>query len=97
MDASIVRYREDVTHEFVVCSLAPEVRVDFSKSVFEQSTLIPLTPPNHAYQFKADSDAAAVSRMQVCVNSMLAGALPPDTDPSGSWQMLFSDGVRLGT
>jgi hypothetical protein len=98
LDASVpvVRYREDVTHEFVVVALAPEVRVDFSKNVFEQPTLIPLTPPNHAFQFKAESNEAAVSRIQVCVNSLLAGTLSPEDDPLGNWNMLFNDGVRLG-
>lgn len=99
LDASVpvVRYREDVTHEFVVVSLAPEVRVDFSKTVFQQPTLIPLTPPNHAFQFKAESNEAAASRIQVCVNSLLLGTLPPNDDPAGHWEMLFVDGVRLGS
>lgn len=93
---SVVRYREDVTHEFIVASLAPDVRIDFSRDVFEQSTLSPLMPVNHAFQFKAESDEAAVSRIQVCVNSLLAGTLPPDDDPSDHWSMLFMDGVKLG-
>lgn len=91
----VVRYREDLTHEVCVVTLAPDVRVDFNRDVFLQSKLIPLTPPNHAYQFKADSNDSAIARVQVLVNSMLAGTLSPEADPAGHWGMLFMDGVKL--
>ena len=94
-DIPVIRYREDLTHEVCVVSLAPDVRVDFSRDVFTQSALIPLTPPNHAFQFKADSNDSAVARIQVIVNSLLAGTLSPEADPAGHWAMLFMDGVKL--
>lgn len=91
----VVRYREDVTHEVCVVSLAPEARVDFSTSLFQQPKLVPLTPPNHAYQFKADSNESAVARIEVLVNSMRLGTLSPEDDKAGHWGMLFMDGVKL--
>lgn len=91
----VTRYRPDVTHELMVVALAPDVRVDFGSSVFEQRKLIPLMGPNHGYQFKAEDDTAALHRVQVCVNSLLSGALSPDEDVSHVWDALFSDGVRL--
>lgn len=93
---ALKKYREDVTHELIVCSMDPEVRIDFDKSVFDQGHLQPLTPPTHAFQFKAESDGAARSRVQVCVNSLMAGTLKPEVNGAREWDMLFADSVILG-
>ncbi|CAA2141519.1 hypothetical protein [Hyphomicrobium sp. ghe19] len=93
--APIVRYREDVTHEVVVVSLAPSVRLDFDIDVFGQSKLIPITPANHAWQFAAETDEMAVARLSDVVTGLLRGTLPPDEDPDNLWAEQFKDGVRL--
>lgn len=92
---ALKKYREDVTHELIVCSLDPESRVNFDKPVFDQGHLQPLTPPTHAFQFKAESDAAARSRVEVCVNSLILGTLRPEVDGAAQWDNLFADAVNL--
>jgi len=89
------RKRPDMTHELVVCSLSPNVRIDFDRPAFKQRRLEPLSPPNHAFQFKADDNEAARSRVQVCVNSLLTGTLLPEEDGADAWSMLFADGMNL--
>lgn len=89
------RKRPDMTHEVIVCSLSPNKKVDFDRPAFEQRKLEPLSPPNHAFQFQAESHDAARSRVQVCVNSLLTGTLLPEEDGADAWSMLFADGMNL--
>lgn len=91
----IIRYRDDVSHEVVVVAMGVDVKVDYDRSLFEQSELQPLTPPNHGYQFKAADNLSATKRVEVCVNSILNGSLSPDSEGAHVWEMLFSDGVKL--
>lgn len=91
----ILKYQEDMTHEFIVVALGPDVKVDFEKEIFDQNSLQPLVPPNHAYQFRAENNEAAKARVGVLVNSILSGSISPDTDAGAAWDMLWSDGVSL--
>lgn len=86
-------YKEDVTHEVVVNALDSEhpvpEKIDFN------TCFHPLTPPNHVYQFKAESDEKAEERINDIVRLIENRELSPDTDFTTTWDEIFSDGVSL--
>lgn len=91
-------YRSDVTHEVIVYALSPDhplpvLREDGDadpKPVF-------MTPAEHAYQFTADSDEAALERINEVAEGIAAQQIHPDTTFTATWNRLFADGVSLST
>ena len=89
-----VKVREDCTHEVTVFALNPDVEQETGPE-FDDWHLHPLTPPNHAYQFVAPNDQAALSRIQGIVSNIQKQRLSPDTDFISAWNQLFADGQTL--
>lgn len=94
-----ILYLEGATHEVAVHALDPNHPVDrLPRKDSEGSwlgALHRLTPANHAYQFRAESDEAATARIQGVVDAINAGTVSPDTDFIQQWDALFSDGQSL--
>lgn len=82
-----VIYRDGMTHELLVYALDPSHPVE--------STFQVLQPANHGYQFKAESDEAAIARVVALLEEIEAKKLSPDTDFRAMWDVRFSDGVSL--
>lgn len=85
-------YRPGMTHEMHVWAVDPDTPVTVWKERPEGCLLQPM---NHGYQFKADSDDAALARVTALVQSLVEGTLSPDTDWRAMWDQLFADGVSL--
>lgn len=89
------------THEFVLSAIAPDTPIDFDKSIYDQKTLSPLTPANCGYQFKAESNDAAWTRVNelidACFREVTPGiyALNPDSDFRSQWDHKMQDGWTL--
>lgn len=86
--------RPGMTHEMSLWAIDPDKPVS---KWMEAPAGCMLTPANQAYQFKAESDEAALNRIQDLVNQMEARTLSPDTDYRRAWDALFQDGVSLIT
>ena len=82
-----VFYRDGMTHELMVFALDPAHPVEPMFKV--------LTPANHGYQFKAESDEAATARIVALLEEIEAKKLSPDTDFRTMWDVRFPDGVSL--
>ncbi|EUB97245.1 hypothetical protein PMI07_000821 [Rhizobium sp. CF080] len=80
-------YKEGMTHELLVFALDPAHPVE--------PPVHRLEPANHGYQFKAESDEAAESRVVELLEAISAGTLSPDTDFRAMWDSRFVDGVTL--
>jgi hypothetical protein len=89
-----IHYAEGVTHELVVLACDPAWPVDTACGLKGQEVSL-LTPPNHAYQFKAADIDAAVARVQLLVDMIERRHLSPDSDFAASWDRYFADGVSL--
>ena len=89
------------THEFMLFALAPDVPIDFDKSMFDQKGLVPLTPANHGYQFVAESNEAAWDRINKLIDYCYVEVRPrvykmnPDTDYQAWWDLSMKDGWSL--
>jgi hypothetical protein len=66
------RDRAGVSHEFSLFMLAPEVSINYKKSIFEQPTLRPLVPAAARIQLRAADDADAVERALGIVEALRA-------------------------
>ena len=88
-----VLLKKGVTHEIVVMALNPDFEIpeEITPGWVPQA----LTPPNHAYQFKAESDDDACKRIVDLVQRIENKTLNPDTDHISVWDQLFEDGVSL--
>lgn len=83
------------THEFMLWALDPDKPIKRDTQP-ELGKLVRLQPPNYAYQFKAESDAAAEARLQRLVDRIAAREVSPDTDFRSFWNShLFSDAYPL--
>lgn len=79
------------THEFLLYALDPrEGRVPMDANLHETSFAI-LHPANYGYQFKAESNEAAVERIQELVDAIVDTRLSPDTDFRSLWNKLLPD------
>jgi len=87
-------YLEGATHEFLLSALDPNHKIDHDKPLLEQQ-VHRLEPANHCYQFKAVSNEAAWSRMQLIVDDIDNMRLNPDTDFRQLWDSRFSDAYSL--
>lgn len=105
-DDPAVLYRPDVTHEVMLFSMDPEIRVEEHLKPITEKLGWPvraedgvrgklLQPANFAYQFTAPSHEAAEDRIQRLVDRIAARDLNPDTDNSSGWDVIFKDGVTL--
>ena len=88
------KHRSDVTHEFHVYALDPDLVVE-PRQVMAPGNHQRLTPANMAYQFAAPSDAAAVRRVLNFVEAIADGTLNPDTDARRDWNNLMADSYGL--
>lgn len=75
------------THEVMVIALNPE----HVPSLEPDAGLKYLTPLNFRGQFVAESDEAAVARVQKDVEDICAGLLNPDTDGTQQWVARYGD------
>lgn len=94
-DQPPVIHLHGATHELLLFALDPAYRSESAKGLVEKRQSQPLIPPNHGYQFAAESDAAAVARLQQIVDEIEARRLSPDTDFRAAWDAEFSDGRSL--
>ncbi len=83
------------THEFILYAIDPSTPWDFEKNPEEQPEIVILQPANLGYQFIAESDKAAMERLNGCVMEMLAKKLSPDTDFRRMWDERFRDGKSM--
>jgi hypothetical protein len=84
--------RPGMTHEMMIWAINPKIRI--TKWEDRPSGAL-LSPANHGYQFKADSDEAARDRIAGYIAQIEAQKLSPDTDWRGGWNKLFKDGASL--
>lgn len=94
--ANATIFKQGMTHEFILYALDPAKPLDFTKDLYEQP-LAMLQPGNMGYQFRAESDEAAIARIAECVDLMDRGSLSPDTDYRYLWDKRFEDGFALVT
>lgn len=83
-------YLPDATHEFIVYALDPEHPIAKDTPIHE-AKCVKLKPPNYGYQFKAESNDAALARVQMIVDGIVADRLSPDTDFRSLWDKLLAD------
>lgn len=90
-------YRDGMGYEMWVYVISPKVQVQTeSENMDEWSFGVGLMyPPNHVYQFPADSDDDAFDRVGALVNRIAEQSLSPDTDAQREWDHLFADGFSL--
>ncbi|MCJ2067786.1 hypothetical protein MKK75_03015 [Methylobacterium sp. J-030] len=88
-------YLDGATHELLLVALDPSYPATTTRDMVEGRQLHPLSPPNHGYQFKAESDAAAVRRLQQIVDDIEGRCLSPDSDFRAAWDALFRDAHSL--
>lgn len=90
-------YLDGATHELLLFALDPSnpIPVMTAAALVADCQFRLLEPPNHGYQFKAESDAAAVARLQQVVDEIEARRLSPDTDFRAAWNTLFNDAHSL--
>jgi hypothetical protein len=86
--------KEGMTHEMILYALDPVVLILPHKTLIEQGFKY-LTPANCGYQFKAESNEAAVERIRKIIDKVDSRAISPDTDYRGMWDELFKDGASL--
>lgn len=80
-------YLDGATHELMVFALDPDHPAE---TPFRM-----LQPANHGYQFKAESNEAAETRVVALLDEIEATTLSPDTDFRAMWDVRFADGVSL--
>ena len=89
-------HRAGLTHEFMLFALDPKRPLPVSHRFdFATGDLPYLIPANQGYQFPAESDAAAVTRVRNLVEAIADGTLNPDTDARQTWHKLFEDSAPL--
>lgn len=90
------RFKPGMTHEFMLYALDP-ARPPVIDETNTLKSFAPLTPPNMGYQFKAETNDEAVTRIQKLIDRIDAMTLSPDTDfRSSTWDPLFlPDGHSL--
>lgn len=83
-----------VTHEFLLWALDqkfPMGNLPFANQEFHH-----LEPPNHAYQFEAESGHdEAFNRIDQLMQRITRREINPDTDARPTWHREFADGVSL--
>lgn len=96
-----VKHDPSATHEFLLYAIDPTTPIDYSVSLLEQKAVSPLTPPNHGYQFHAESNEIAWARVDglvdACFRQSSPGvfALSPDSDFRREWDHRMIDGWSL--
>jgi hypothetical protein len=80
----------DATHEFMLFALDARYPIEKDAPIYA-AELRRLVPPNYAYQFKAESNDAALARVQEIVDGIVAEKLSPDTDFRSLWDKLLPD------
>lgn len=94
-DQPPVIFLDGATHELLLFALNPSHPATSAQTMVEHGPFHPLSPPNHGYQFKADSDAAAVTRLQKIVDDIEGRCLSPDSDFRAAWDAMFRDAHSL--
>ena len=93
-DRPPVVYLDGATHELLLFALDPSHTATSARAMVEAGPFRPLSPPNHGYQFKAESDAA-VTRLQRIVDDIEGRCLSPDSDFRAAWDAMFPDAQSL--
>lgn len=83
-------YLEGATHELWLFALDPEGK---RQEMVETGVMLAMWPKNFAAQFIAESDAAAMQRVEQAVEAVCQGVLSPDTDFRSAWAALFGDNM----
>jgi hypothetical protein len=89
-DGPSIIHLPGATHEFLLYALDPAHPVAKDAPI-HKITIRRLHPANYGYQFKADSNDAALERVQAIVDAIVAERLSPDTDFRQQWNQLFPD------
>ena len=84
-DTETVKHVADATHEFLLCSVAPDTPIDWDKSLFEQTGVSPLYPANVSFQMSLPADAAFCIQLDACVDAIRSNALSPDPADKHTW------------
>lgn len=92
--------KEGMTHEFFIWAFDPKWQgPPLTYGAINKKTWIQhgwfkgaLHPANHGYQFKAESNTAAETRIQRMHDRVKSGMLNPDSDAREIWDKLFEDG-----
>ena len=87
------KYASSVTHELTAYSLDGS-RIAFTRSLWDQKTLIPELPAQVGFQFAAEGDHDALKQVQVMMAGMLAGVAHMPTTLA-DWMRQFPDGVVI--
>lgn len=98
-----VIHLDGATHEFFIYAMSrqddkppyPTGKIGHKAWIKAEYTAYFLTPANHGYQFKAESDMAAQERIQRLFDRVADGTINPDTDFRRDWNTLFKDGYPL--
>jgi hypothetical protein len=81
----IIKHLAGASHEFVICSMAPDTPIEWGKNLFQQHTLSPLQPPNLGFQVALQDDPAFLSLLGSCMRAISAGSLSPDPIDKHTW------------
>jgi hypothetical protein len=92
-DFAPTAYGEGMTHEVTVYEIDPATPVDYQTSLFFQKSVSPLVPTTVGFQFHADSNDAAIDRINAVLQRVIDEDLPADV--ASAWEPMFSDGVRI--
>ena len=87
-----VTWMKAATHEIIVWAVDPKVGVETGEHIEDwKLDKALLAPPNQLQQFYADSDDAAVARVNQLVELIEARRLSPDSDAQADWDRLFTE------
>lgn len=89
-DGPPVIYLAGATHEFLLYALDPAHPLKRNDPI-QKARVTRLLPANYGYQFKAESDDAALARVQAIVDDIVAERLSPDTDFRSVWNVRLAD------
>ena len=92
-------YRSGMTHQLDVHAMNPDHAVPIlgpdntdTPSVSGECLLL---PTNHSYQFKTNTDEAALTRIESqIIQPIVNKSLSPDTDAKRTWDAIFADGAQ---
>lgn len=90
-----VLLKEGVTHELVIFAINPDTPYGGEEELKAGNRPQLLMPANHGYQFTAESNQAALDRVQSLVTLIEQKKLSPDTDYRFAWDHVFADGASL--
>ena len=77
------RKNPNLTHQLIIASINPDTPATADSPIEEIGLL---TPHDLAHQFQAENDAAALERVEQCLELVKQEKLSPDSDYRKTWQ-----------